>query len=412
LSRNHRLAVSRNSRKTDTVSNAPFALLVGILLGLTLTACSRSMATTNAATTEGVPVRVAVAVLRDVPLEVAAVGNVEAINRVDVKPRIAGQIERVALEEGQSVRKGQLLFTIDSETLQRQAAEQQAELERDLAMEQQARALVARDTAAGKQSQSEANVGLELAKEGIVARQRAGQLLTANETAEAALRSDQAAVEAAAGTVKADHARLAQTQLQLSFVNITAPISGRAGAVMVQAGNVVRDNDSTLVTLLQLAPIHVTFGVPEQILPEIQRLNASGRLAVEASNDGGAEFEGRLAFIDNAIDASNGMVRLKADFANTDKQMWPGQFVNVRLRLRMENRRTLIPESAIQDGQDGEYVWLVKSGLATTMPVTELRTYKPARGPEQAVVGSGVRPGDTVVTEGQLRLTPGAAVRY
>jgi membrane fusion protein, multidrug efflux system len=337
---------------------------------------------------------------------------VEAINRVDVKPRIAGQIERVALEEGQSVRKGQLLFTIDSETLQRQAAEQQAELERDLAMEQQARALVARDTAAGKQSQSEANVGLELAKEGIVARQRAGQLLTANETAEAALRSDQAAVEAAAGTVKADHARLAQTQLQLSFVNITAPISGRAGAVMVQAGNVVRDNDSTLVTLLQLAPIHVTFGVPEQILPEIQRLNASGRLAVEASNDGGAEFEGRLAFIDNAIDASNGTVRLKADFANTDKQMWPGQFVNVRLRLRMENRRTLIPESAIQDGQDGEYVWLVKSGLATTMPVTELRTYKPARGPEQAVVGSGVRPGDTVVTEGQLRLTPGAAVRY
>jgi multidrug efflux system membrane fusion protein len=359
---------------------------------------------------EGVPVRTAPVTLQDVPLEVSAVGNVEAINSVEVKPRIAGEVKQVAFHEGQSVTKGQLLFAIDPDAIQRQAAEQRAELERDTALEQQARAVVARDAASQKQSQAEADVAVALVKDGILSQQRTDQLVTASETARAALHSDQAAVEAAAGTAKADRARLQQTQLQLNFTRVTAPISGRAGAVLVKAGNIVRDNDTTLVTLLQLSPVTVSFGVPEQVLAEVQRLSRQGSLTVEASTSGGASLQGSLVFIDNTVDTTTGTIRLKATFSNTDNALWPGEFVNVRLRLRMENGRMVVPAAAVQDGLDGKYVWLIQSGIATTAPVTILRTYRPVNGPEQAIIASGIHPRDAVVTEGQLRLTPNARV--
>jgi multidrug efflux system membrane fusion protein len=383
--------------------------LLGMLMCLPLTSCSRVSAKTNAET-DAVPVRVVRAVAQDVPLEVTAVGNVEALNSVEVKARIAGQVKRVAFEEGQSVEKGQLLFTIDQDALERQAAEQQAELERDAAMEQQARAVVARDAASEKQSKSEAEIAVQLGTLGILSQQRVDQMVTTSETSRASLGSDQAAVNAAAGAIKADRARLAQTQLQLSFANVVAPITGRAGAAMVKAGNMVRESDTTLVTVLQLSPIHVTFGIPEQVLPEVQRLNAHGPLIVEASNGDGAPLEGQLDFIDNTVDATTGTIRLKAAFPNTDNALWPGQFVNVRVRLRVEKDKTLVPDSSIQNGLDGKYVWLAKAGIANMVPVTVLRTYKPEKGLEQAVVGSGIRPGDTIVSEGQLRLTPGARV--
>jgi len=229
--------------------------LLGIFACLTLTSCSRWVVKANVGTTEGMPVRAIQVISQDVPLEVSAVGNVEAINSVEVKPRIAGQIKSVAFAEGQSVAKGQLLFTIDPVALQRQAAEQQAELERDAAMEQQASAVVARDAASQKQSESEADVARKLGALGVISGQRVDQLVTTSDTARAALRSDQAAVEAAIGVIKADRARLSQTQLQQAFANVVAPITGRAGAVMVKAGNIVRENDTTLVTLLQLTPI-------------------------------------------------------------------------------------------------------------------------------------------------------------
>lgn len=339
-----------------------------------------------------------------------AVGNVESMESVEVKPRIAGQIQRVAFQEGQNVTKGQLLFTMDREALERQAIEEQAVLERDTAMEQQARAIVARDVASQKQSQSEADVALQLGKLGVISGQRVNELATISDTTRAGLRSDQAAAEAASSATKADKARLAQTQLQLSFANVVAPISGRAGAIAVKAGNIVRENDITLVTLLQLSPIQVAFGIPEQALEEVQQLNASGSLTVEASNGDGPVFEGHLNFIDNTVDATTGTIRLKAVFANTSGALWPGEFVHVRLRLRVEKGKVLVPESSIQEGLDGKYAWLVQSGMATMTPVTVLRTYRPANGPEQAVIGSGIKAGDVVVTEGQLRLTPGARI--
>lgn len=400
----------------------PFCLwaCLGVLICLPLTSCTRVAAKANAAATEAIPVRAVRAISEDVPLEIAAVGNVEAMDSVDVKSRIAGQINRVAFAEGQSVSKGQLLFSIDREALERQTLEQQANLERDAAMEQQARAVVARDVAAEKQSSSEADTARQLGALGVISGQQVNQLVTTSDTSKAALHADQAAVEAAAGSTRADRARLAETQLQLRFTNVIAPISGRAGAVMIKAGNMVRDNDTTLVTLRQLAPIYVTFGIPEQSLAEVRRLNAAGQLTVDASTDKtnasgsgnvrNAVKGGHLVFIDNTVDASTGTIRLKATFPNIDNALWPGEFVNVRLRLGMETRRTVVPESAVQAGLDGKYVWLIRSGTASTVPITVSRTYRPPSGPEQAIIGSGIKSGDMVVTEGQLRLTAGATI--
>ena len=136
----------------------------------------------------------------------------------------------------------------------------------------------------------------------------------------------------------------------------------------------------------------------------------AGTLSVEAEKDDGATFAGKLAFVDNSVDATTGMIRLKASFANAEGVLWPGQFVHVRLRLRVEGARTLVPEAAVQDGQDGKYLWRVRSGVAAPVPVTVARTYRPQRGSAQAVLSSGIAPGELVVTEGQLRLTPGAKV--
>jgi multidrug efflux system membrane fusion protein len=394
-------------------TNGTLALLC-ILVSIPLASCSRVVAHANTSPPEGVPVHVAHVLSQDVPLEVAAVGNVEAVERVDVKPRIAGQIRSVAFAEGQNVTKGQLLFTIDRDTVSRQQAQQQAELDRDIAMEQQAIAVAARDAASQRQSQSEADVAVKLGQLGVLSGQSVNQAVTASDTTRSSLHADQAAIAAAAGAVRADRARVAQTQLQLNFANVVAPIAGRAGAVMVKAGNVVLEDDTTLVTLLQLAPIRVAFGVPEQALAEVQRLSATGYLEVEAGTGEGPLAKGHLDFIDNTVDPATGTVRLKATFSNTDRALWPGEFVNVRLRLRVDAHQVVAPQSAIQQGLDGKYVWRIQSSVATMVPVTVLRTYRPATlsqaTNEIAILGSGLSPGDVIVTEGQLRLTPGARV--
>lgn len=389
--------------------------LLCILICIPLTSCSRVVAHANTDLPEGVPIHATRVISQDVPMEIAAVGNVEAVERVDVKPRIAGQIKTVAFVEGQNVTKGQLLFTIDRDTMSRQQAQQLAELDRDIAMEQQAVAVAARDAASQKQSQSDADVAVKLGQLGVLSSQTVNQAVTASDTVRSSLQADQAAIAAAAGAVKADRARLAQTQLQLNFADVVAPISGRAGAIAVKAGNVVLQNDTTLVTLLQLAPIRVTFGIPEQALVELQRLSATGPLEVEAGSGDGLLAKGRLDFIDNFVDLTTGTVRLKATFSNVDRVLWPGEFVNVRLRLRVDPHQIVIPQSAVQQGLDGRYAWRVQANVATMVPITVLRMYRPTTTSSQAareiaVLGSGLSPGDMIVTEGQLRLTPGVRV--
>lgn len=377
---------------------------------LVISGCARVSAKTDDQSANGVPVRVVRAVVEDVPFEIAAVGTVEAMQSVSVRARVSGPVARVAFTEGQNVAKGQLLFTIDRVALDRQAAEQKAMEERDTALEEQARAVLARDTASEKQSRSEAGIALKLGELGVISGQRVNQLTTAQDTASAGLTADKASLAAAEATLKGDRARLAELELQQSLTSITAPISGRAGAVLVKEGNLVSSTDTTLVTLLQLAPIYATFSVPQQSLPEIQRLDARGALTVEATGDQGFHGTGRLAFIDNTVNTNTGAIQLRAVFPNSSNALWPGEFVHVRLRLRLDQAKTVVPDACIEDGLDGKYAWVIHDGRAAMTAVSVERVYAPQDAQGMAVITSGIRRGDLVVTEGQLRLTAGARV--
>jgi multidrug efflux system membrane fusion protein len=359
------------------------------------------------------PVRAVPATATDVPLTISAVGNVEAMASVDVKSRVAGQILRVNFQEGQNVTKGQLLFEIDPEPLQRQIAQIQADLTKDAALEQQARANVAKDEATLKQTRAAADRGLALSKEGIFSKEQTEQVVATADSSQAALDADRAAVESAVASLKSDRARLAQTQLQLSYTNITAPISGRAGAIAVKAGNLVKDNDTALVTLLQMSPIYVSFGLPEQMLPEVQKYNAHHPLLVQASPDAGTNVTGALRFIDNSVDNTTGTIKLKAEFANGDHSLWPGQFVNVQARLNVERNRIVVPSRTVQTGPQGKYVWVLNGDGATVAmrPVQVLRNYQPSPSIEEAVIGNGLQAGEMVISEGQMRLAPGMKVQ-
>jgi membrane fusion protein, multidrug efflux system len=360
-----------------------------------------------------VPVRAVAAVAKDVPLEVAGVGNVEAVATVDVKSRVAGQVLRVDFQEGQDVKQGQLLFEIDPEPLLRQIAQIQADLAKDSALEQQARANVVKDEAMLKQSRAQAQRGLALSKEGIFSREQTEQVVATADSAQASLDADRAAVESSVASLKADRARLEQTNLQLSYTKITAPITGRAGAIAVKAGNLVKDNDTALVTILQVSPIYVSFGVPEQLLPEVRKYSSGHPIVIEASTDGQKTVTGTLRFIDSSVDTTTGMIRLKALFDNPDRVLWPGQFVNVEARLRLEHNRIVVPSRTVQTGPQGKYVWVMNQSNATVAmrPVQVLRNYHPPKESEEAVIGNGLEAGEMVISEGQMRLAPGAKVR-
>jgi membrane fusion protein, multidrug efflux system len=362
---------------------------------------------------QAVPVRAVSAVSTDVPLTINAVGNVEAVASVDVKSRVAGQILRVLFQEGQNVEKGQLLFEIDPEPLQKQIEQIQADIAKDAALELQSRANVTKDQANLKQTQAAADRGLQLAKEGIFSKEQTEQVVATNAAGQASLEADQAAVESAVAALKSDRARLAQTQLQLDYTKITAPISGRAGAITIKAGNLVKDNDASLVNILQMSPIYVSFGIPEQVLGDVRKFNAKQPLMIEAKNGDATPLSGKLKFIDNTVDMTTGAIKLKAEFANANHQLWPGQFVDVEARLNLEKNRILVPSSTIENGPQGKYVWVMNSGDSTVAmrPVSVLRLYKPDKDKELAVIAEGLKPGEMVISEGQMRLMPGAKVQ-
>jgi len=405
--------VSKQVRRLYSTSILLFALVCVALLA----ACGGKKQNANAAfmmMMQTAPVRAVAAVATDVPLDVSAVGNVEAMASVDVKSRVAGQILRVDFEEGQNVERGQLLFEIDPEPLERQIAETQADLAKDAALEQQARANVAKDQATLRQTAAAANRGLELQKEGIFSREQTEQVVATNESTQASLEADQAAVESAAASAKADRARLSQTQLQLTYTKITAPITGRAGAINVKAGNLIKDNDAALVTLLQMSPIYVSFGLPEQLLPEIRKYNEAHPLLIQAATGNGqGEATGTLRFIDNTVDTTTGTIKIKAEFANAQRTLWPGEFVNVQARLNLEHNRVVVPSRTVQTGPQGKYVWVMDAANNTVAmrPVQVLRNYTPPKAIEQAVIGTGLQPGEMVISEGQMRLAPGMKVR-
>ncbi|MEO9163866.1 MAG: efflux RND transporter periplasmic adaptor subunit [Casimicrobiaceae bacterium] len=328
-----------------------------------------------------VPVSVALVVLKTVPVRLRAIGNVEPFRTVAVKARIDGQIVAVHFKEGDEVRKGDTLFELDRRPLQAQLQQAQANLLKD-------RALLDHASEQDKRYK-------DLLEKKFVSPDAYAQIRTNSETAAAQTKADEAAIESA--------------RLQLDYCTIRAPITGYAGKIQIQAGNLVKANDTgPLVVINQVVPINVSFSVPEQSLPAVRKYQADGELQVAAQvpNSGEAAVSGKLSFIDNTTDATTGTIKLKAEFPNSDKALWPGQFVDVVLTLTHQDNAIVVPPTAIQNGPNGQYVFVVKPDQTV-----ELRDVKVSRSEgDFSVVASGIKPGDTVVTVGQLRLAPGTKV--
>jgi multidrug efflux system membrane fusion protein len=327
------------------------------------------------------PVVVASAVRRTVPVSLRAIGNVEAVASVAVRSRVAGQILRVHIKDGADVGRGQVLFTIDPAPYEIASA--------------QAEAALARDAALLKKAEDDAARYAKLVEKEYVTKEQ-----YESATSQAA---------ALAATVKADEAAVKDAKLSLSYCTIEAPIAGRIGNVNLRAGNLVKVNDDPpLVTLLQVRPVNVTFSIPEKYLPSVRSNEASGPLVVTASGRGavGDPPRGRLTFIDNTVDTTTGTIRLKAEFGNEERGLWPGQFVDVELILSEQKDALLVPSTAIQVGQGGSYVLVVTSdGTAEIRPVVVDRMLG-----DDTVLTSGLNGGETVITDGQIRVVPGAKV--
>ena len=329
-----------------------------------------------------VPVSVAPALQQTLPVRLQAIGNVEPHSTVALKARVDGQIMAVNFKEGQEVRKGDVLFRIDPRPFE--AALKQAE------------ANAMRDAAARDQARSQERRYQELLEKNFVSKEAYAQIRTNAETAEA--------------TVKASQAALENARLNLEYCTIKSPLDGYVGKVLLQVGNLVKANDvNALVIINQVRPIYVNFAVPEQSLPEIRRYMAAAPLAVEVAASGAAKplASGSLVFVDNAVDPSTGTIRLRAQFDNRDAALWPGQFVNVSVRLYEQQDAIVIPARAVQTGPEGQFVYVVRPDMTT-----ELRNVGIARTDgDNAIVANGLKKGEQVVTQGQLRLAPNTRVQ-
>lgn len=359
------------------------ALLTGIIIALSaafLGSCAKSNSS-QPPKKPLVPVSVAVVAQKTVPVQLTAIGNVEAVSTIQVKSQIGGILQKVHFREGQDVAKGAPLFTIDPRQYEAQVKQAEANLARDMAQMENAR--------------KDADRYEELVKKGYVARGQYEQY-----------RTNAAALEA---TVNADNAMLENARLQLKYCYIYSPIGGRTGNLIVHEGNLVKASaDTAMVVINQIQPINVTFSVPEQKLAEIKKYMSQGKVTVEAyiSKEDRTPEQGVLTFVDNAVDPTTGTIRLKATFANEQKKLWPGQFVNVALTLATRPDALLVPASAVLTGQSGQFIFVVRNdytvesrNVAVSLTIGD-----------DTVIDKGVVAGETVVTDGQLRLVPGAKV--
>jgi len=323
-----------------------------------------------------VPVRLAAAEEKPVPVEVRATGRVVSAASVAVRAQVSGQIVAARFTEGQPVRKGDVLLEIDRRPYEAALAEARANLARD-----EARARNARDDA-GRLAQ--------LAEKEFVTRQQA----------------EAAAANAAALTATLDASRAAvqRAELDLAWCTVRAPISGRTGRLLVQPGNLIAAGAADLVSIEQVKPVWAAFPIPARHLPAL-RARATPATALVRPEGGTRDLPATVEFVDNAVDPATGTVLLKARLPNEDESLWPGQVVEVRLRLSDGERSVVVPTGAVAAGQQGDYVWVVKDGAAALRPITVAQA-----GEQETVVAGGLAAGEQVVTEGQLRLVPGAKV--
>jgi multidrug efflux system membrane fusion protein len=354
------------------------------------------------------PVTVATAEMRDVPVQVRQIGAVEAVSVIAVKAQIGGELTKVLFREGDDVRTGQQLFEIDPRPYQQAIDQAQAAIAKDEALIAQAQANLARDTVQTANAKEQAERYAALAKEGLISKDQNSTYQTTFNSQNEALRADEAAINSAKASLNVDRAALETAKLNLGYCSIRSPIDGRAGSLLVQAGNLVKANDTgALVNINQVQPVYVTFSVPEQLLNEIRSYSKDNPIPVTVVISPERSVTGKLTFIDNSVDNSTGTIKLKAEFPNADRSLWPGQFVNVVMTLRTLRGVTVVPSEAVQSGQAGQFVFVVKPDrTVANRPVKLGQSID-----NQIVVESGISPGDTVVTDGQLRLVPGAPVR-
>lgn len=388
-------------------------LLTGALLAGTLLAgCDRSA---DSATAKGkapaVPVTVADVAQRDVPVQIRAIGNVQPLATVSVLSMISGEVMKVHFAEGQELPAGAMLFTIDPRQLQAALLQAQATLAQHQAQVKQAEANLAKDVAQLENAKVEEQRYKKLVEGGLIAREQYDQIRTTELSMAATIKADQAAIATARAVVRADEAAVENARLQLAYTEIRAPMEGRTGNLLIHEGNIVKANDvgNPMVVINRVHPIYAVFSVPEQELERIKRYRSGGPLLVEAIPQGRGEppaVRGELTFVNNTVDPATGTIQLKASFENRDNALWPGQFVSVVLTLTTERSVPVIPSQAIQSGQQGTYVFVVKpDSTVESRPVTP-----GISDGKTTVIAKGLTAGERVVTDGQLRLVPGTRV--
>ena len=328
----------------------------------------------------GVPVTIAPVVIKSMPVELRVIGTAEASSSVAIRAQVSGELTKVHFTEGDDVQEGQVLFTLDRRPYEASLRQAEANLQRDVAQAANARAQAQRLQ--------------DLAGRGIVSPDQVDASRTAAEALEATVAADRAVVESA--------------RVQVENVTISAPMAGRTGALMVHEGNLVRANDTApLVVINRLTPINVSFAIPESQLTTVRHFLARGQLAVDARpGDDYTPISGRISFVDNAVDEATGTIMLKGTFGNGDRRLWPGQFVNVVLKLTTEPQAVVVPTMAVQTGQDSQYVYVVKADQTVELrPVSVARTSD-----NESIIKEGLKAGETVVTDGQLRLVAGSRI--
>ncbi len=410
-------------------------LLALVALLAATAGCSDRASGTQHATAPAVPVLAAEAVRRDVPLDVGVIGTVQALTTVGVKAQVSGQVVTVHFTEGQDVKAGQLLFTIDPRPFEATLAQAQANVGRDTAQLRQAEAALAqrraevqqamanleRDQAQLENARVQERRYKTLVEKELVARELYDQFRTNLSALEATLNADRAAVEnaraaaqaAEAGVenaravIQADEAMVETAKLNVGYTTLRAPMDGRTGNLMLQAGNIVKANDDNpMVVIAQVHPIYVSFAVPQQHLAAIKQYSAAGPLSVRATPPGSAKpAVGRLTFVNNTVDPTTGTIQLKATFNNAENVLWPGQYMEVVLTLTSEPA-VVVPSQAVQPGQQGPYVFVVKEDSTVQPRPIEVGR----RLATETIVTRGLAAGERVVTDGQLRLMPGSRV--
>ena len=317
---------------------------------------------------------------KTMPVEVTAVGNVEAISTISIRAQVPGEVQNVNFKEGDFVKKGQVLLTIDPRPYEAALA--------------QAKAAYDRDKATGVYNRAQAVRYKSLFDQGVVPAQQLDSYVSAADASDAILNADEAAVKTA--------------ELNLEYCTIKSPIDGRTGTIMVKPGNLVKVADVPIVVINQVNPIYVNFTVPQQYWPDIKEHVDRGALHVVATipQDQGPPVGGTLTFIDNNVDTATGTIHLRGTFDNQQNRLWPGLFVSILLTLSTQPNATVVPAQSIVSTQQGSYVYVVKPNKTV-----EQRTIVASRTIDgDTVIEKGLRPGETIVTDGQVNLTPGARI--